>query len=133
MSTVRRRITWFLWALASAFALWHGVRLAFFRVATQGTIEATAPGEPPGREVIEPAFVPEGIPILIVLIVMYAGLGGALYARRYGTFRLLAGLHIALSLVAVSVGGLFLPSSALLLLAIVVSVGLPARNGERTA
>ncbi len=117
---MRRSGVLILWGLASLNGLWRGIRLAFPRVAMQGSI--TADG---GLEIIEPAFFPMGIIVLLVLLVIYAGLGLAAYDQQYAGFRLLAAVHIALSVNAVSVGRLFWSSSALLLLAVVLSFVLP--------
>ena len=124
---MRRYSVLILWGVASLYGLWRGVRLAFFRVATQATV---VPGGQP--EVVEPAFFPGGIIVLVVAIVLYAMLGHLAYTRQYGLFRLVAGVHIALSLLSLpSVGWLFLPSSGLLLLAIIFSFVLPDRRINR--
>jgi hypothetical protein len=108
-----------LFGLASLYALWRGIRLAFFPVAMQSTVSPDT-----GREVVGPAFVPGGGFVLVLVVILYAFLGYALSIRYYTVFRLIAGVHIALSLFSLaSYGILFLPSSALLLLAILLSLG----------
>ena len=100
----------------------------FFRVAMQATV---VPGEWP--EEVDLAFFPGGIIVLVVVIVLYAAMLGHLaHTRQYGLFRLVAGVHIALSLLSLpSVGWLFLPSSGLLLLATIFSFVLPDRRINR--
>jgi hypothetical protein len=104
---MRRSGVLILWGLASLYGFWHGIRLAFLCVAMQGSIKPDS-----GVVVIEPTFIPMGILVLLVLVVIYAVLGLAAYDRQYAGFRRVAGVHIALSVIAVSVGGLFWPSSA---------------------
>ncbi len=124
---MRRYSLLILCGLASLYGLWRGLHLAFLPVAMQGRVT-------PGRgEVTEPVFWGAGIPILVVLVVIYAALGHALYTRQYAVFRLIGGVHIFLSLLSfASVGFLFLPSSGLLLLAIVLSFLLPEQGGSQS-
>ena len=71
---MRRSSVLILWGLASVYGLWHGIRLAFLRVAMQGSIRPDG-----GAMVVEPAFFSIGIIVLLVLIVIYAVLGLAAY------------------------------------------------------
>lgn len=114
---MRRGIVWVFWILASAYGLWRGIRLAFLPVAMQATTPATPAGAAPAPELVTPSFFVAGIPILIALLALYSVLGYTLYHHEHSAFRILAGLHVLLSIVGVSLGWLFLPSSALLLLA----------------
>ena len=124
---MRRYSLLILRGLASLYGLWRGLRLAFLRVAVRGVQSG---GGPP---VVERVRWGAGIPILVIVIVMYAALGHALYTRQYAVFRLIAGVHIFLSLLSfASVGFLFLPSSGLLLLAIVLSFLLPEQGGSQS-
>lgn len=126
---MRQRSLWILWGLASAYGLWWGVRLAFFPTGMQATVQATAPGMPSAPEVITPTYSPElGIPILIALLLLYAWLGHALYSRQYKAFRAVAIFHVVLSILGASIGWLFLPSSTLLLAAIIVAGGSGAQD-----
>ncbi len=104
--------------------MWRGLRLAFFPVGMQATAPATPPGTPPAPEVVTPTYFAGGIFILVALMVVYFILGYALYTHHYTTFRLLAGAHIVLSVLTFSYGWLFLPSSLLLLLALLLSIGV---------
>jgi len=115
--TMRRWIIWILWFLASGYGLWRGIRLAFLPVGMQATTLATPPGAAPAPELLTPTFFVAGIPILLALLALYSVLGYTLYHQEHTGFRILAGLHVLLSVVGVSIGWLFLPSSVLLLLA----------------
>ena len=114
---MRQWIGWIFWLLASGYGLWRGIRLAFLPVAMQATTLATPAGAAQAPEVLTPTFLVAGMPILIALLVLYGVLGYALYHQEHTAFRILAGLHMLLSVVGVSIGWLFLPSSVLLLLA----------------
>jgi len=117
--------------LASLVSLWWGVRVAFFRVAMQAGSSSSSSSSSESVT-MEPAYVPFGIPLLLIIIGIYTLLGFALYIRRYSAFRLVAGAHVVFSLLSLpSVGMLFLPASGLLLLAIIFSFVLPDRRINR--
>jgi hypothetical protein len=103
---------------------WGGY-LTFFPVGMQSTVRTTATGE--RLEWTQATYEPLlGLLVSVVLVVFYGLLGLALYARHYPIFGLLAGIHIVLSFLSgASVGLPLYPSSILLLLAVVLSIGLP--------
>ena len=120
---MRRWIVWILWLLASGYGLWRGIRLAFLPVAIQATTPVTPAGAAPAPEILTPVFFVAGIPILLALLALYSVLGYTLYRQEHTAFRILTGLHVVLSVVGVSIGWLFLPSSVLLLLAALMLSG----------
>jgi hypothetical protein len=128
---MRQQVVWMLWGLASIYGLWRGVRLAFFPIAMQATEQAARPGDPLAPEVMSPDFFAAGLPLLVMLLVMYLVLGYTLYSRQYTIFQFVAGVHIVLSLLGGSIAWLFLPSSALLLLAILLLVALPRTSNRQ--
>ncbi|HEY0601679.1 MAG TPA: hypothetical protein VGD58_02150 [Herpetosiphonaceae bacterium] len=116
---MQRKLMFLAYALATAYALWRAIRITFFPIAMSATQPAAG-----GSEIIQPAFAPERIPILILVVLLYAIMGYALYSRAITIFRILAIVHIVLSLLSLpSYGQLFLPSSVLLLLAVLLSIG----------
>ncbi len=129
------QLVWVLWGLASGYGLWQGLRLAFFPIAMQATVPAAPvrpPGPSPAPEVMSPIFFAAGLPLLIALIGMYLLLGYTLYCRHNTAFRLVAGVHIIVSMLGGSSGWWLLPSSALLLLAILELMRLPPpTNGQQ--
>lgn len=132
---MQRQFVWILWGLASAYDLLQGVRLASFPIAMRATTLAAPvrpPGPSPAPEVMSPIFFAAGPPLLIALIVMYLILAYTLYSRHYTAFRLVAGVHIVVSLLGGSSRWWFLPSSALLFIAILESIRmLPATNQQQ--
>jgi hypothetical protein len=116
---VRKKLVIVCYALAAAYGLWRGIRIAFFPIAMMSTLPANG-----GAESIQPTFIPERIPIFIVILLVYGAIGYALYMGAINAFRIMSIGHIALSLLSLpSVGSLFLPSSLLLLIAVLLSIG----------
>jgi hypothetical protein len=116
---MRNKLLILLYSLAAAYALWRGVRIAFFPIAMSATQPAAG-----GAELIQPAFSPVGLPILIVVVLVYAVLGYSLSIGAIAVFRTISAVHIVLSLLSLpSYGSLFLPSSLLLLTATLISIG----------
>ena len=106
---MRRYSTLIVWGLASLVSLWWGVRVAFFRVAMQAGSSSSSSSSSESVT-MEPAYVPFGIPLLLIIIGIYTLLGFALYIRHYSAFRLVAGAHVVFSLLSLpSVGMLFSP------------------------
>lgn len=79
----------------------------------------------------QPAFAAGGL-ILLFVTAMYILLGLSLYSRSYIAFRLVAGVLIIVSLLAISVGVLFRLSALLLLIAILLTVRLPKDDVPHT-
>lgn len=124
---MQRQSIWLLWVAASLLGLGWGVRLAFYPTVMEGGQLATPTGD--GFEITRATYEPMFVFVLLVLILFYALLGFALYARHYPIFGLITGVHIVLSMLsAASVGTPLLPSSALLFLAAMMTVGLPEDN-----
>lgn len=125
---MQRKIIWLLWSLASLLGLAWGGYLTFFPVGMQSTASTTAVGE--RLEWTQATYEPVlGLMVSVVLVVFYALLGFALYARHYPIFGLIAGIHIVLSMLsAASIGTPLLPSSALLFLATMLTIGLPQND-----
>ncbi len=116
---MRKKLVIACYALAALYGLWRGIRIAFFPIAMMSTLPANG-----GAESIQPAFVPERIPILIVILLVYGVIGYVLYRGATNAFRIMSIAHIVLSLLSLpSVGSLFLPSSLLLLIAVLLSIG----------
>lgn len=122
---MQRKIVWLLWALASLLGLAWGGYLLFFPVGMQGTATITATGE--RLESTQATYEPLlGLLVSVVLLVFYGLLGLALFARHYPIFGLMAGVHSVLSFLSgASIGLPLYPSSVLLLVAAVLTRGLP--------
>ena len=67
---MRRYSTLIVWGLASLVSLWWGVRVAFFRVAMQAGSSSSSSSSSESVT-MEPAYVPFGIPLLLIIIGIY--------------------------------------------------------------
>jgi hypothetical protein len=127
---IRRVLIWVLWALATLSALWGAGYLAFGPSTTTAIISGSS-SSPQQTMTIERTPVFGGIFVFLGFVVVYAVLGHALYIRHYGAFRVVAGVYIVLALLAISVGFLFRPSALLLLIAALLTIGMPQDDVPR--
>lgn len=125
-SNMRRKITTLLFIVSAAYSAWRGIRLAFFSVASAST---ASPGDTTSPAI--PAIFGQGVVVLLAVVLFYTVLGYTLSNNHYLIYRLLIGIHVLLTVLTLpSVGMLFLPSSIVLVVAALCTIGLPVSSQQ---